>query len=119
MIYDNEIQISDILYERKVNYTKDSIIKYLADNLWWSITIDSGRENVEEIPAGSLKTFKLGVYTAIGNYTDPTDSEVLPTYGAPTYLPECTKGKPGGIESEKEILYPTLLNGTQIDLTLS
>ena len=117
MIYDNEIQISDILYERKIDYKKDFITKLLAEKLWWTITIASEEGDVVEIPPGSLKTFKLGVYTAVGNYTDPTDSEVLPTFETPTYLPECTKGKPGGIQSEKEILYSLLLNGTQIDLT--
>lgn len=117
MIYDSEIFLSDILYERKVDYKKASIIQYLTDNLYWAITADSDSEDIQEIPISSLKTFKLGVYTAVGNYTDPADSEVLPTYGTPTYVTECTRGKPGGITSEKDILYPYLLNGTQIDLT--
>ena len=86
------------------------------ENLYWAITTTSDGGDIE-IPADSLKTFRLGVYTSVGNYTDPTDSDVLPTYETPTYLPECTKGKPGGIQSEKEVLYPVLLNGTRIDIT--
>lgn len=113
MIYDNEILLSDVLYERKVDYKKASIIQYLIDNLYWAITTD----DLLEVPIDSLKTFKYGVYTSVGNYTDPKDSDILPTYGNITYLPEITRGKLGGISSDKEILYPILLNGTQVNIT--
>ena len=116
MIYDNEIPISDILYKRKVDYNKDSIAKYLEDNLWWAITTGNDDGDVEEIPVSTLQTFKIGVYTSVGTYYDPTSSDILPTYGAPTYLTKCTNDKPGGIKHETEILYPYYANGTQTDL---
>ena len=118
-LFDNQLPISDILIERQVDYTKDSIIKYLAENLYYTITTPGeGEGEVIEIPIASLKTFKLGVYTVTGNYTDPEkESDIPPVYGTPTYVPECTRGKAGGIESEKDILYPVLLDGTRIDLS--
>lgn len=119
MIYENDIPISDVLYERKVDYKKDNIIKFLTANLHWAITTNSG-DGVVEVPPESLKTFKLAIYTSAGTYpADPSNSNALAIFGNPTYLPQCTRGKPGGIQvSVNEILDLKLLDGTKFSLTL-
>ena len=118
VIYDNQLPISDALIDLQLDYKKDYIIRNLTANLYYTITTpDDADGEVIEIPVDSLKSFKLGVYTVTGNYTDPEKAtDIEPVYGTPTYLSECTKGKPGGISSQEEILYPTLLNGTRVDL---
>ncbi|KAF8471757.1 hypothetical protein BDZ91DRAFT_760403 [Kalaharituber pfeilii] len=111
MIYQNDVPLSDVLYERKVDYKADAIVSYLTQNLYYAITSDD--DKFVEIPITSLKTFRLAVYTRKGTYPNPAENDTLPVYSDPTYLPKITRGKPGGITSEREILYPGLLNGTR------
>ena len=114
LIYDTEILISDVLYEQKIEYSKDYLTRYLSEKLEWRV-VTEGTE-VVEVPIEALKTLKIGVYVSTNSYTNPEKSDVVPENNTPTYLPEITKGKSGGISSQEEFLSLILLNGTKVEI---
>ena len=118
VIYDNQLPISDALIDLQLDYKKDYIIRNLTADLYYTITTpNDADEEVIEILVDSLMSFKVGVYTVTGNYTDPEKTtDIEPVYGTPAYLLEYAGGKLDRISSQEDILYPTLLNGPRVDL---
>ena len=120
MVYDNEISLSDVLYANKSEHDRDTIEKYLY-SLAFRLTTDSkSADEVVEIPIRSLQTMRIAVCTANGIYTDPEKepelSPVFPVLRDKKWLVDVTKGIPGGIKSEEELLSLKMLNGMTVDV---
>lgn len=116
MAYSQDYPITDTLIERGVKVNNRSVVeKYLHDNL--KVCFTTGDDSLYEIPASSLKTWKLAVYIQEGKYPDGLrHGSLLPAYGDKKYLTEVTEEMPGGILSLTEILFPVMLDGRVEDM---
>jgi hypothetical protein len=116
MAYSQEYPLTDVLLDKGIKVSDSPAVeKYLHDNL--KICFTTGDDTIYEVPATSLKTWKIGVYLQKGKYPDGLQNgSTLPAYSDRTYLPKVTKDMPGGIKSKSDLDYPTMLDGRVEDL---
>lgn len=116
MAYSQDYPLTDTLIDRGVKIDNPTVVeKYLKDNL--KICFTTGDDTLYEIPASSLKTWKVGVYIQEGKYPDGLKyGSTLPAFSDKRYLPKVTKGMPGGINSEADMDSPVMLDGRVEDL---
>jgi len=116
MAYSQEFPVTENLIERGVKIRNVSEVEnWLKDNL--KVCFTTGDDTLYEIPASSLKTWRIGVYRQESKYPEGLQSgDTLPTYGEKKYMLKVTKGMPGGITTKREMDYPVLLNGKVEDL---